>query len=76
MTLLLESLCLAPLKPVFVIAHHLGMRKGELLKVQRDSVDFKAGLIFVNGRVTKNGKPKIVPIYGEMRAWLDMAVSP
>jgi integrase len=64
-----------PLQPVFVVAYHLGMRKGELLKIRSDWVDLEAGLIFVNGRVTKNGKPKTAPIYGEMRAWLDMALT-
>jgi integrase len=65
----------APLQPVFVVAYHLGMRKGELLKIRRDWVDLEAGMIFVNGRVTKNGKPKTVPIYGEMRGWVDMALA-
>jgi integrase len=65
----------APLQPVFAMAYHLGLRKGELLNIRRDWVDLAAGLIFVNGRVTKNGKPKTVPIYGDMRAWLDMALT-
>jgi integrase len=69
------SLLPPPLQPVFVVAYHLGMRKGELLKVRRDWIDLEAGLMFVNGRVTKNGKPKTAPIYGEMRAWLDMALT-
>jgi integrase len=60
-----------PLKPVFVVAYHLGMRKGELLKLRRDWVDLDEGLIFVEGRVTKNRKPKTAPIYGDMRPWLE-----
>ena len=63
------------LKPLFVVAYHLGMRKGELLSLRRDWVDLQEGLIFVNGRVTKNGKPKTAPIYGEMSAWLDMSMT-
>lgn len=69
------SLLPAPLQPVFVVAYHLGMRKGELLKIRRDWVDLEAGLIFVNGRVIKNGKPKTVPIYGDMRPWLNTALT-
>src|SRR3954452_16098084 len=59
------------IKPVFVVAYHLGMRKGELLKLRRDWVDLDEGLIYVEGRVTKNRKPKTAPIYGDMREWLE-----
>lgn len=64
-----------PVKPVFVVGFHLGMRTGELLKLKRDWVDLAEGLIYVNGRVTKNRKPKTAPIYGDMRAWLDMLIT-
>jgi integrase len=63
-----------PIKPVFVVAYHLGMRTGELLALKRDWVDLREGLIYVNGRVTKNKKPKLAPIYGEMGPWLEMAL--
>jgi len=42
------------IKPVFVVAYHLGMRTGELLALKRSWVDLQEGLIYVNGRVTKN----------------------
>lgn len=57
-------------KPVFVVAYHLGMRTGELLAIKRSWVDLQEGLIYVNGRVTKNGDPKTAPIYGDMEHWL------
>lgn len=59
-------------KPVLVMAYHLGMRTGELLAIRRDWVDLTEGLIYVNGRVTKNRKPKTAPIYGDMAGWLAM----
>lgn len=58
-------------KPVFVVAYHLGMRTGELLALKRGWVDLEEGLIYVNGRVTKNGDPKTAPIYGDMSFWLE-----
>jgi hypothetical protein len=38
-------------------------------------VDLGEGLIYVNGRVTKNKHPKTAPIYGDMKPWLDMLLS-
>jgi len=64
-----------PLKPVFVLGYHLGMRKGELLKLHRDWVDLPEGVIHVKGRTTKNKRPKTVPIYGDMKAWLEMQLA-
>lgn len=63
------------IKPVFVVAYHLGMRTGELLAIKRSWVDLDEGLIYVNGRVTKNRNPKTAPIYGDMRPWLEMLLS-
>jgi integrase len=51
-----------PVKPVFLLGYHLGMRTGELLALRRDWVDLAKGLIYVNGRVTKNRKAKTAPI--------------
>jgi integrase len=64
------------IKPVFVIAYHLGMRTGELLALKRSWVDLPEGLISVNGRVTKNRSPKTAPIYGDMRPWLAISKTP
>lgn len=65
----------APVKPVFVLGYHLGMRTGELLALKRDWVDLAEGLIYVNGRVTKNRKAKTAPIYGDMAGWLEMLLA-
>lgn len=64
-----------PVKPVFVLAYHLGMRTGELLALRREWVSLEEGLIYVQGRVTKNKTPKLAPIYGDMRPWLEMTLS-
>jgi len=64
-----------PVKPVLVLGYHLGMRSGELLALKRDWVDLEEGLIYINGRVTKNRKGKTAPIYGEMAAWLEMLLT-
>jgi len=71
--LLLDALA-EDVKPVFVVAYHLGMRTGELLALKRSWVELEEGLIYVNGRVTKNGEPKTAPIYGDMRASLEDAL--
>lgn len=58
-----------------VIAYHTGARKGEIRAIQRDRIDLKAARIHLPGRTTKNGKPRYLPIYGDMAAELDMALS-
>ena len=63
--LILEALT-EEIKPTFVVAYHLGMRTGELLALKRSWVDLREGLVYVNGRVTKNREPKTAPIYGGM----------
>jgi len=64
-----------PVKPILVLGYHLGMRTGELLALKRDWVDLAEGLIYVNGRVTKNRKAKTAPIYGEMAGWLELLLA-
>jgi integrase len=57
-----------------VIAYHTGARKGEIRSIQRDRIDLKAKRIHLPGRTTKNGKPRYLPIYGDMEAEIDMAI--
>lgn len=59
------------LKCLCVFGYHLGMRLGELQKLRWDQIDWKAGLIKLGGRITKNKQPRTAPIYGEMRQWLE-----
>ena len=60
------------LRPMFVVAYHVGNRLGELRKLQWEQVDYKNGQILVTPRTAKNKKPRVLPIYGEMREWLLM----
>jgi integrase len=55
----------------FLCAYHVGTRKGELRQTRWDQVDWDAGLIRLAGKQTKNGKPRTLPIYGDMRRWLE-----
>jgi integrase len=58
-----------------VVAYHTGARKGEIRSIRKDTIDLKAGRIILPGRSTKNGKPRYLPIYGDMAAELDMALA-
>lgn len=56
-----------------VIAYHVGCRRGELLQLKWSQVDLKAGKITLKGAQTKTGHGRMLPIYGEMVGWLEMA---
>lgn len=56
-----------------VIAYHVGIRRGELLAMKWDQVDLDEKRILLRGSQTKNGHPRVLPIYGEMGAWLRFA---
>lgn len=59
---------------ILVIGYHLGMRRGEMLKLRWDQVDWGANLIRLEKRQTKGKQARIAPLYGELRAWLDMLI--
>lgn len=58
------------LKALFVVGYHVGNRLGELRKLQWPQVDLSAFEIRLSGEQTKNKKPRTVPIYGDMKVWL------
>ncbi|MFL6414717.1 MAG: site-specific integrase [Bryobacteraceae bacterium] len=58
---------------ILTIGYHLGMRRGEILKLRWDQVDWNENLIRLEKRQTKAKRARIAPLYGELRAWLDMA---
>jgi integrase len=60
---------------ILVIGYHLGMRRGEILKLRWDQVDWDANLIRLEKKQTKGKKARNAPLYGELRSWLDMAYS-
>jgi len=61
----------ASLKALFVCGYHVGARKNELRRIEWGWVDLTAGLIRLPGAVTKNKKPRTLPIYGDMRRWIE-----
>src|ERR1017187_6818465 len=67
---LLEELP-ASLKALFVCGYHTGARKNELRRIWWAQVDSEAGLIRLSAGQTKGKKPRTLPIYGDMRRWLE-----
>jgi integrase len=59
------------LKALFVCGYHTGARKNELRRIRWEQVDFENGLIRLSASQTKTKKPRALPIYGDMRRWLD-----
>jgi integrase len=56
-----------------VIGYHFGMRRGEILKLRWDQVDWDANLIRLERKQTKRKKARVAPLYAELRAWFEMA---
>jgi integrase len=52
---------------ILVIGYHLGMRRGEILNLRWDQVDWTENLIRLEKRQTKSKKSGIAPLYGELR---------
>ena len=50
------------LAPLIQLALHSGMRRGELLGLEWGRVDLQAAIIYLEGRHTKAGKRRTVPI--------------
>jgi integrase len=67
---LLEELP-APLKALFVCGYHVGARKNELRRIEWEQVDLNAGVIRLSASQTKTEKARTLPIYGDMRRWLE-----
>ncbi len=64
-----------PYRTLLVCGYHLGTREGELLKVQWKEVDFSRGDITIRRYNTKTKKPRVLPIYGDMKEYLGMLKS-
>jgi integrase len=58
---------------ILVIGYHLGMRRGEILKLRWDQVDWQENLIRLEKKQTKGKQARVAPLYGELRGWLEMA---
>ena len=64
---------------LFCCAYHLGIRKGELLKLRWEWLlpywTEAKPIIKIPGQYCKNGKPHTIPIYGDMLAFFQMAIA-
>jgi integrase len=58
------------LQALFVCGYHTGARKNELRRIRWEQVDFDNGLIRLAAGQTKAKRPRVLPIYGDMRRWL------
>src|SRR5580700_11076529 len=67
---LLEELP-ANLKALLVCGYHTGARKNELRRMRWPQVDLDGGAIRLPASQTKTKKPRTLPIYGDMRRWLE-----
>lgn len=59
------------LKALLVVGYHCGNRLGELRKLRWNQVDLGGGEIRIERRQAKSKKPRVLPIYGDMREWLE-----
>jgi integrase len=71
---LLEELP-SELKPLLVVAYHIGCRRGELLTTMLDQVDLARRRIHLFGDQTKNSEPRSAPIYGDMIETLERHIA-
>jgi integrase len=60
----------AHLKPILIVGFYTGMRKGELLGLKWSHIDREKGFIRLPVAMTKEGKPKSIPINRHVRAVL------
>ena len=61
------------LRLLFVVAYHVGLRKGALLRIKWLQVDMAASCIWMEGkRPNRKPEPVAVPIYGDMAKFLDV----
>ncbi|MEW5807641.1 MAG: tyrosine-type recombinase/integrase [Acidobacteriota bacterium] len=52
--------CSSAIKPIVLLARHTGLRKGEVLNLKWEDVDFKSRLIYVTE--SKNNERREVPM--------------
>ena len=59
-------------RTILVIGYHFGMRRGEMLSLRWDQVDWDANLIRLEKRQTKGKQARVAPLYGDLRTWFEM----
>ena len=61
------------LRLLFVVAYHVGLRKGALLRIKWSKVDLRAHTIWMDGKKSnRKPEPVAVPIYGDMAKFIEM----
>lgn len=58
------------LRPILLVAYHLGLRLGEILRLTWDKVDLARGFLKLRQEDTKSGEPRLVPLTPEVRSAL------
>jgi integrase len=58
------------LVPLVTVAYNVGIRRGELMRIDWDQVDFSGGVIRLYRGRTKTGEPRVVPMLGTMETVL------
>jgi len=58
---------------VLVIGYHLGNRRGEILKLRWDQIDWRCNLLRLEKRQTKAKEARVAPLYGDLRPFLETA---
>jgi integrase len=58
-------------KALFVLGYHYGCRFGELRKLRWEQVDFEGAAIRLQAKQTKAKQPRVLPMYGDVRDWLE-----
>ena len=48
------------------MAYHTGMRRGEIMALRWENVDFLSGLVRLNAAETKNGEGRMIPLGDEL----------
>ncbi len=69
----LRDLLPAHYRLLLVVGYHTGARLGELLSIRWSQVDFQRGEIRIEAQDSKTGRARVLPVYGEMKHWLEMA---
>jgi integrase len=58
------------IRPLLVVAYHIGARMGELIRLKWRQVDLRALEIRLDPGTTKNDDGRVIPLYGHMVEWL------
>ncbi len=57
-------------RPFVVLALYTGMRRGEMLKLEWKHINFETGTITLTGDITKNRRPRVLPMVESVRSVL------